>query len=60
MTFEMKLDQRFEDGKQLGRAEGEKNRDRNLILKWVQKGKTVSEMAEDLEKPEDYVRELMK
>ena len=76
MTLEMKLDQRFEDGKKVGRAEGEKfgraegekfgraegekNRDKNLISKWLKKGKTVTEIAEDLEQPEEYVRELMK
>ena len=60
MTLEMKLDQRFEDGKKIGRAEGEKNRDKNLISKWLKKGKTVTEIAEDLEQSEEYVRELMK
>ena len=76
MTLEMKLDQRFEDGKKVGRAEGEKfgraegekfgraecekNRDKNLISKWLKKGKTVTEIAEDLEQSEEYVRELMK
>ena len=80
MTLEMKLDQRFEDGKKigkelgraegeklgraegekLGRIEGEKDRDKNLISKWLKKGKTVAEIAEDLELSEEYVRELMK
>ena len=47
------------EGEKLGRTEGEKNRDRALISKWFQKGKTVSEMAEDLDKPEAYVREIL-
>ena len=35
MTIEMKMDQRYEQGKN----EGEQNRDRELIAKWLQKGK---------------------
>ena len=41
-----------------GLAEGEKSRDRELILKWLQKGRTMQEIAEDLDRPEKYVRKL--
>ena len=41
------------------RAEGEKIRDKKLIAKWLQKGKTVQEIAENLDESETYVRELM-
>ncbi len=41
------------------RAEGEKIRDKKLIAKWLQKGKTVQEIAENLDESEAYVRELM-
>ena len=41
-----------------GLAEGEKSRDRELILKWLQKGRTMQKIAEDLDRPEKYVRKL--
>ena len=47
------------EGEKLGRTEGERSHERYLISKWFQKGKTVSEMAEDLDKPEAYVREIL-
>jgi len=45
-------------GKEQGLIEGEKSRDRELILKWLQKGRTIQEIAEDLDRPEEYVRKL--
>ena len=47
------------EGEKLGRAEGERERDRFLINRWLQKGKTVAEIAEDLGKSEEYVESLM-
>lgn len=55
MTLEMKMDQRYEEGK----MEGERDRDQELIMKWLQKGKTIAQIAEDLDKTEVYVRSLM-
>ena len=53
----------YEDGKreglEIGRAEGERERDCFLINRWLQKGKTVAEIAEDLGKSEEYVESLM-
>ena len=57
----------YEDGKRegyaagisQGRAEGEKDTHRFLINKWLQKGKTIAEIAEDLGKSEEYVESLM-
>ena len=46
------------EGEKLGRAEGEKATHRFLINKWLQKGKTVAEIAEDLGKSEEYVESL--
>lgn len=46
-------------GEQRGRAEGERKRDQDLISSWIKKGKTIAEIAEDLEKSEDYVKSLM-
>ena len=47
------------EGEKRGRAEGEKNTHRFLINKWLQKGKTIAEIAEDLGKSEEYVESLM-
>ena len=47
------------EGEKLGKIEGERERDRFLINKWLQKGKTIAEIAEDLGKPEEYVENLM-
>lgn len=47
------------EGEKLGKIEGERERDRFLINKWLQKGKTVAEIAEDLGKSEEYVESLM-
>ena len=55
MTIEMKMDQRYEQGKN----EGEQNRDRELIAKWLQKGKTIAKIAEDLDRSEEYVKSLI-
>ncbi|MBU5429286.1 hypothetical protein KQI22_04270 [Kineothrix sp. MSJ-39] len=67
MTIEMKMDQKYEQGRkigrsegmQLGRVEGEQNRDKTLITKWLQKGKTIAEIAEDLDRTEEYVKKFI-
>ena len=63
MTIEMKMDQKYEQGKyegmKIGKTEGEQYRDKVLIFKWLEKGKTVKEIAEDLDKSEDYVKSFM-
>ena len=59
MTIEMKMDQRYEQGRKKGRNEGEQNRDKELITKWLQKGKTITEIAEDLDQSEEYVKSLI-
>ena len=38
----------YEDGKRDGYAEGEENAHRYLINRWLQKGKTIAEIADDL------------
>ena len=54
----------YEDGKregiEVGRADGERERDRSLIQRWLQKGRTIAEIADDLGKSEEYVENLMK
>ena len=59
MKLEMKMDQRYEEGLKIGRTEGEYSRDQELIMKWLQKGKTITEIAEDLDKPAEYVKSIM-
>lgn len=71
MTLEMKMDQRYEEGLQVGRTEGERigkiegekigkiEREKELIAKWINKGKTIAEIAEDLDKTQEYVKSLM-
>lgn len=58
MTIEMKMDQRYEQGRKKGRNEGEQNRDKELITKWLQKGKSIAEIAENLDRTEEYVKSL--
>ena len=48
------------EGEKRGRAEGEENTHRYLINRWLQKGKTIAEIADDLGKSEEYVEKLMK
>ena len=61
-TYVNDMDMRREgyvEGEKRGRAEGEKDTHRFLINKWLQKGKTIAEIAEDLGKSEEYVESLM-
>ena len=61
-TYVNDMDMRREgyvEGEKRGRAEGEKATHRFLINKWLQKGKTIAEIAEDLGKSEEYVESLM-
>ena len=57
--YERCLLSEFNAGKREGRAEGERKRDQDLISSWIKKGKTIAEIAEYLEKSEDYVKSLM-
>ena len=47
------------EGEEHGKAEGERERDRFLVNRWKQKGKEISEIADDLGKSEEYVRGLL-
>ena len=46
-------------GLERGKAEGERERDRTLINQWLQKGKAITEIADDLGKSEEYVKSLI-
>lgn len=56
-------EQGLAEGKAQGLAEGEaagpKAKEKELAHKWLRKGKTIQEIAEDLDKPAEYVRELI-
>ena len=47
------------EGEEHGKEEGERERDRFLVNRWKQKGKEISEIADDLGKSEEYVRGLL-
>ena len=49
----------LELGLERGKAEGERERDRTLINQWLQKGKVITEIADDLGKSEEYVKSLI-
>ena len=59
MTIEMKMDQKYEQGRKMGRNEGEQNRDKELITRWLQKGKSIAEIAENLDRTEEYVKKFI-
>ena len=59
MTIEMKMDEKFEEGKKIGRAEGEKYAIQKLVQSWLKKGKTISEIARELDYSEESVENLI-
>ena len=63
MTIEMKMDQKYEQGRKegvkIGRSEGEISKEKELITRWLQKGKSVAEIAENLDRTEEYVKKFM-
>ena len=58
MTIEMKMDQKYEQGRKIGRNEGEVSKEKELIERWLKKGRTIAEIAEDLDRTEESVRHL--
>ena len=63
MTWEMKLDERYrqgrEEGREVGRAEGEIFKLTNLVRKKLQKGKSLSVIAEECEEDESVIQEII-
>ena len=71
MTWEMKLDERYdagredglregrEDGLREGRNEGRKAELARLIQRKLQKGKSISQIADECEESEDVIREMI-
>ena len=55
----MNMKQRYEQGRKKGRNAGDQNRDKELITKWLQKGKSIAEIAENLDRTEEYVKKFM-
>lgn len=63
MTFEMKLDEKYrqgmEKGRAEGRAEGRTENLTNLVRKKLQKGKSLSVIAEECEEEESVIQEII-
>ena len=59
MTWEMKLDERYRQGMEAGRTEGEILKLTNLVRKKLQKGKSLSVIAEECEEDESVIREII-
>ena len=59
MTWEMKLDERYRQGMEAGREEGRKENLANLIRKKLQKGKSLSIIAEECEEEESVIQEII-
>ncbi len=59
MTYEMKIELQSRIGREKAEAAGQKAKEKELAHKWLRKGKTIQEIAEDLDKPAEYVRELI-
>ena len=63
MTWEMKLDERYRqgraEGREVGRAEGEIFKLTNLVRKKLQKGKSLSVIAEECEEEESVIQEII-
>ena len=67
MTWEMKLDERYDAGREDGLREGRENglregRKEELvrqIQKKLQKGKSISQIADECEESEDVIREMI-
>ena len=59
MTWEMKLDERYRQGMEAGRTEGEILKLTNLVRKKLQKGKSLSVIAEECEEEESVIREII-
>ena len=47
------------DMRREGYIEGEISKEKELISRWLKKGKTIAEIADDLGKSEDYVESLL-
>lgn len=53
-------EQAWEEGRETGLAEGEKNKLKELIQKKLQKGKTPAQIADELEEEQTIIEELIK
>ena len=59
MTWEMKLDERYRQGMEAGRTEGEILKLTNLVRKKLQKGKSLSVIAEECEEEESVIQQII-
>ena len=59
MTLEMKMDLKYEEGLAAGREDGIEQRNLELILKKQAKGKSIEEIAEEIEESVEYVEHVL-
>ncbi|RYS75005.1 hypothetical protein EAI93_14390, partial [[Ruminococcus] torques] len=58
--IEVQREEAREEGRKLGREEGREEEKSSLIRKKLEKGKTISEIADDLEDTEENIVHLIK
>ena len=59
MLYDFDMEKHIESEKAYEYERGIEDRDKFLVSKWLKKGKSLSEIAEDLDRSEEYVRALV-
>ncbi len=59
MLYDFDMEKHIESEKAYEYERGIEDRDKFLVSKWLKKGKSISEIAEDLDRSEEYVRALV-
>ena len=59
MLYDFDMEKHIESEKAYEYERGIDHRDKFLVSKWLKKGKSLSEIAEDLDRSEEYVRALV-
>ena len=59
MTLEMKMDEKYEQGREQGLEQGYDKRLYDLIHKKLEKGKSISQIADECEESEETIRKII-
>ena len=59
MTLEMKMDEKYEQGREQGLEQGYDKRLYEQIQKKLEKGKSISQIADECEESEDTIRKII-
>ncbi len=59
MTLEMKMDEKYEQGLEEGLEQGYDKRLYDLIQKKLEKGKSISQIADECEESEEAIRKII-